>query len=467
MKAYLWLIFAGLVFFSNPCFNLFDFLPDFIGCMLIMSGLSKLRLFDGNFSEARRNAKFLLWISVLKLLLCMWTHNGHSDYVMPFTFIFGVLEIIFMLGLFRNLYLACEYTFMRSGYEGKFKVLNEAFTMSFVFTIVIKAMDFIPHITDILAQDAELDLSHGASFKMPMYTYKIYLTFFCLVCGLILGAVYLYYTARAWIKLARSNEYNSFLREKFTDYTITERDKYIGGKIEKIYFLLTFGCVFIIDFCIDSVNILPTAIGIILVFWASVNASLMCSKRPPVVLFLLTLVSSVADLLYMTQVRMGISFISSAMTYNKQEFSLLSSQKSIAIGSVLSVISFALFTALIFVCISRMKLIFREEKRTVALPMLNFAKALTVVAGVSSCFGKIATCVMGYMATKPEIEEYIFAVERMPESISNELYMNSTFIQTYETINTLGYVFVILSVAVTLVSVLYLLRIRRFTDGEV
>ena len=44
------LILAGLVFFFNPCINLVDIFPDFIGCILISAGLYKLADMEKSFT---------------------------------------------------------------------------------------------------------------------------------------------------------------------------------------------------------------------------------------------------------------------------------------------------------------------------------------------------------------------------------------------------------------------------------
>ena len=99
MRLSLGLIFAGTVFFALPNFNMFDIMPDFIGAILIMSGLSKLQWIDGNFEDARKGAKYLLWVSVLRLVLCIFANGGRADYLVPFAFIVCVLEIMFMMKL--------------------------------------------------------------------------------------------------------------------------------------------------------------------------------------------------------------------------------------------------------------------------------------------------------------------------------------------------------------------------------
>ena len=52
VKGRLFLIFTGLMFFFNPCFNLFDFLPDFIGYMILCSLLVPLGDISDTMGEA-------------------------------------------------------------------------------------------------------------------------------------------------------------------------------------------------------------------------------------------------------------------------------------------------------------------------------------------------------------------------------------------------------------------------------
>ena len=51
MRFNLSLIFAGLLFFFNPCVNMLDLLPDFIGAILIITGLSKMYMYNANFED--------------------------------------------------------------------------------------------------------------------------------------------------------------------------------------------------------------------------------------------------------------------------------------------------------------------------------------------------------------------------------------------------------------------------------
>ena len=296
MRFNLGLVFAGLTFFALPNFNLLDVMPDFIGAILVMAGLSKMYMYDGNFEDAKKSAKFLFWISVLRLALCFFaTSGGKRDYLVPFTFIVCVLEAIYMISFFKGLYLGLEYTLMRSDCDRLIKKVHEAFTMSFIFVIASRILEFAPQICEIYAQDAELDLSAGASFKMSMAQMKMYVLGACLVCGVILGIIYLFVTADAWIKIISDKNYSSFLKDKYENYLIDFREEYMTTKFSLVYFLLTLCFAFWPDIYIDGINLIPSAIGILIITAAILQLCKLCGKGNAVsiVTSLLALVSSV------------------------------------------------------------------------------------------------------------------------------------------------------------------------------
>ena len=103
------LIFAGLIFFFNPCINIFDILPDFIGCILISAGLLRLADVEDRFYSARRIVNRMIPIYILKLFLSVCLTVSWKSGLLPFTFIYSVGEIILNVLLFANLYGGIEY----------------------------------------------------------------------------------------------------------------------------------------------------------------------------------------------------------------------------------------------------------------------------------------------------------------------------------------------------------------------
>lgn len=469
MRRYLGLILAGLMFFALPNFNLLDIMPDFVGAILIMIGLSKMYMYDGNFEDARKSAKFLLWISLLRLVLCVWaTSGGRRDYLVPFTFIICVLEAIYMISLFKGLYLGLEYTLMRADSEKLVKKTNEAFTLSFIFVIVSRVLEFAPQICEIYRQDAELDLSAGASFKMSMAQMAMYVTGVCLICGLILGIIYLFVTADTWIRVIADKNYAPFLGGKYSGYLENSREEFMAGRISTVYFLLTLSFIFFFDFYIDGINLIPTGIGILLMGAASLYLSKLLGKgtAKTVLLSLFALVSSCLSYLFMNRVHLGINYLCSFETYNYREFALLESTRSVYYAALLSGLEFILCTLLLVFTVSEMTRLFALEKRSVAIPMLKLLCVPSVMTFLCSSVLKVLRTVEGHLATNTTVLEYIQNKARITNQKDYLEYMQNPLIAQYEKISSATYFLSFAVVVLVLVCVLYAIRIRRFTEGD-
>ena len=469
MRRNLGLIFAGLVFFANPNFNLFDILPDFIGAILIMTGLSKMYMYDGNFEDARKGAKFLLWISLLRLVLCFFaTSGGRRDYLVPFTFIICVLEAIYMISLFKGLYLGLEYTLMRSDGEGLTKKTNEAFTMSFIFVIGSRILEFAPQICEIYAQDAELDLSAGASFKMSMAQMKMYVFGVCLVCGLILGIIYLFVTADTWIRVIANKNYSPFLGGKYEEYLLNNREEYMASKISTVYFLVTLSFVFFFDFYIDGINIIPSPIGVVLIMAAGLYLEKLVAKGTHLTLVLsfASLISSATSYVFMNKVHLGINYLLSLESYNYENFALLESRSAVFVSLVISAAEFILCSALVLFVLSRARELFSKEKRTVAIPMLKFVSVPSVMTLLSAAVLRVLRTLEGHLATNKVVSAYVQNKAHITSQSEYLEYMQNPLISRYESVNSACYVLSVVTAILAIVCVLYMIRVRRFTEGD-
>ena len=468
MRLYLGLVFAGLTFFALPNFNLLDITPDFIGAILILIGLSKVCAFDDNFKDARKGAKYLLWISVLRLVLCVWANGGHRDYIMPFTFILCVLELIFMISTFRNLYLGLEYTLSRSDCERHLKNTSEAFTMSFLFAIVSRLLEFAPQICDILKVDSELSLSDNVSTMTNIAQMKTYILGTCLVCSLIVGIIYLFITAKAWFGVIADKKYSSFLKEKYDNYLVTEREKHLSLAIERTYLLLVPSVLFVFNFFIDGINIIPTIISAILLFSCVLSLSGFAQKSRKVISSLLCIgciAATFVSYAFMTKIHFGINFLYASESFNSEQFVLLESKMSVFASAVISLVECILLCLLVYVCTKQMSDLFAREKRTVAVPMVGFFRVMVVLSVISSGVRNVLTTLEGHLATNTYVLEYIRNKTVMTKQVY-DAYIQNPLVTEYEAVSTAAYVSSFVSAALVLISVLYIFRLRRFTEGD-
>ena len=95
------LIFVGLLFFFNPYFAVIDVLPDFIGCLLIISGLSRAMLINRVLREARTAFFRLMLVDLVKTGLLMITMSAGATEqptaLLLLAFSASVIELFFLI----------------------------------------------------------------------------------------------------------------------------------------------------------------------------------------------------------------------------------------------------------------------------------------------------------------------------------------------------------------------------------
>ncbi len=97
-------ILAGMIFLFNPHINIIDVLPDVIGYILILHGLSKISDLERNLLSAKNKFLKLAWLSVAKLSCLLILPIFDETLYLIFTFCFGILEAIWMIPAFLDLF---------------------------------------------------------------------------------------------------------------------------------------------------------------------------------------------------------------------------------------------------------------------------------------------------------------------------------------------------------------------------
>lgn len=104
---------AGCVFLLNPTVNLIDVLPDVVGYLLILKGIDKLSDLDGKLYSAKKKLKAAAWIAAVKFLVMFLTPVMDSTWYLLFAFCFGILEMIYGIPAFVELFGGISYLEMR------------------------------------------------------------------------------------------------------------------------------------------------------------------------------------------------------------------------------------------------------------------------------------------------------------------------------------------------------------------
>lgn len=250
------LVLAGLVFFFNPCVELFDVLPDVIGALLIYLGLKKASFTDGYFEDARKISLWLIGIYAVKTAFS-FTLVGYSQNSLPFTFISGVLEIIFVCAFFHKLYAGFEYTTMRCAWGKTPNLTDNVYAVSMLFTVVKCGITFMPEIFEFIKQGEDLDLSANASYTMSVASLKPYATALSIFVQLVTGIVFVYYTVRFFNNIRKDHIYIGYLSEIYKNEIEENRKKHITARVSASCIFLLLCALFTVVLRVEGVDILP------------------------------------------------------------------------------------------------------------------------------------------------------------------------------------------------------------------
>ncbi len=374
------LIFAGLVFFFNPCINLFDIFPDFIGCILISAGLHKLSDVEGRFFSARQISNRLIAIYLSKMFFWVYAFGSWKDGFLPLTFIYAVIEIIMMIGLCSSLYGGIEYTANLHGGDRHLPAISTVSKYTIIFMVIKNALAFLPEAFE-LARPSENDLSYHIDPVVTIADYKQHAVLFFAVLVLILGVYYIMVNYSFFTKLARDKAFCANLQNIY-DTNVTSNEKLVLSRRFRRFFAITTVAAFLtIDFTPDSVNIIPDTICYALLF-----AALLClgvKKKAPIVIGVPLMLVSVVSLIFRSWSDAGVNRIMGYETYNVSRIRLVENGEAIVIAAVLIAVEMLLFVVLVGVSMRRAARLYSDatgDSISVAFPTV----CAGLVAGVSA-----------------------------------------------------------------------------------
>lgn len=106
---------TGMIFLCNPLINIIDILPDFIGLLMIMHGLSKAAEVTDHFGDARDRFARLAILSAVQTCIVFTLPYNSGSYIMLMAFTFNVLSAIFFLPAVSHLFSGFSYAALRTG----------------------------------------------------------------------------------------------------------------------------------------------------------------------------------------------------------------------------------------------------------------------------------------------------------------------------------------------------------------
>lgn len=456
------LVFVGLLFFFNPCVNIFDVFPDVFGAILIYLGLRKQAYIDGYFEDARKLSFYLIFVYFAKLCfsLTIFSNPGNS---LPYTFIASVVELIFLLTFIHKLFSGFEYTLMRS--TGKMDRIrtNEPYAFAMIFSVVKCVGVVVVELFELLTQGGDLDLSANANYYYSLANSKKYAIVLCVFIQLVLGIIYIFMMSGFFRSIKKHPTYLKELSEKYNEDLSVNKSKHISLSLSAGYILMILSVIFVYDLYIEGFDVLPDVfIWVFMLLSFIVMKSAVGYVKLPVVSLVLFAVISI--------VQTGFSAF-----VNPERFIILSEQLSmfeyhssgffksfnaVVVTASISLAIAGIFIIMVYKWICANKLIYQKEllgnhdRKLVTVAILSVLGM--VVKGI--CNTLEAACAV--LAQRSTVASFISDRPVLTEEAMTELISSSQDVATFVSIENAVFVLSLLAIIFVVFSVFNIFALK-------
>ncbi len=336
------LILAGLVLLFNPMIHVIDIIPDIIGFLLIVKGLSKMSFFIGKMEEAKRAFSKLFIIEGLKLFSIVFIPFGSlvphqlGSTLVLLTFVFALLEVIFFIPAVNALFEGID--FVGIAYNGtlvydkgtkkhiaieayikkvdgkpkrRFRIVRmerkieySAKTKRLILSFFIfrNIMTLIPELTEL---DMYQFIGNVSANSHPMTFYKPLLYAVSVICVLVFGIIYIVKTSSFFRCLRRDKPFIEGLRAKYETDILPKKTMFLSIGMKNAIYLMMFAVLMSFVFYIENINIFVgvfSAVSLILVAVRLKDYKLaLCSIPFSVVRAILSVVNAVSEYRYFSE----------------------------------------------------------------------------------------------------------------------------------------------------------------------
>ena len=265
-------VLVGLLFFCNPYFAAVDVLPDFIGCLLIWLGLSRIAPLHSYARDAQSAFLKLAGVDAIKSLLLIAVFSmGYGTAEQPtallvIAFAAGVVELFFLLPALRALFdsffmLASRYdcTALYANPHGGLSKTDSICRLSMIFVVVREIACLLPEIT-ALSTSSFSDSAFDRIYEF-IGIMRLLACVFVALCGLYWVVRLLCY----FRKLHREREMLSQVAESYCAYRTAHPGITVIRRHAVSFALLGAGFLLLTDFYLDFANVIPDHVAGILI----------------------------------------------------------------------------------------------------------------------------------------------------------------------------------------------------------
>ena len=260
-------ILAGLLFFVNPNILVVDLLPDFIGAILLLYGLSHAAEIDERIAYTRKTL-YLLMYAGLGRFLCTFLipiiDAKEYTWFLVFAFCFGLIEACLFCRAMFSLDAGLTFLSLANNQNEIYKNTGgPALGMTVIFTVVKTVFAILPTLTYLVTD-------YGTVTEMQ--TNWTFVMWMLMAINVLIVTVYgiLWYIRmlKFWRPLRCSTFINT-IEDRYQNEYLPNRPLVVYRNMKRAVLLLTVAAIFAVPFRLDGVDVLPDVVTGVAIFFAA------------------------------------------------------------------------------------------------------------------------------------------------------------------------------------------------------
>lgn len=219
-------IIIGMVLLANPCINVIDIFPDFIGMTLILRGLKKISEIDTHAERAREIMTKAMWVSLGKLavmLLSLRANFFDSYMLLVFTLVGGLLDCVFFIPAMKELTAGTEYTRLDITGNSNEVGSDELNVITAVFFVAKGLLTMAPMIPFLFVDETGMIKVGEKKFISPESLVPT-VTAVAAALALIAGVVWVVSVFRYFMPMKRDGELCRGIDEKYSKLILSDKN---------------------------------------------------------------------------------------------------------------------------------------------------------------------------------------------------------------------------------------------------
>ncbi len=270
------------LFFWNPNVNIIDFLPDWIGYILLCTALTKAAWLNENIEAALRTFRTMIFVDMGKWLAILWVFglnvlSERNSSLLLWAFVFAVAELILLIPAYTKLFgglIELGYFYPNTavfGNDKQAKTPTDKIRRATVTFVAIKAvLSVLPEFADL--SNSSYDES-SAFFNIYRHIGTMRTLSFLVV--LVVGVVWAVRMICYWQRVRRDTAFVGGMYEKYSSEIAPKTGRFVRRNFDLVYLLTIIGLCLTVDMRIDYQNLLPDCLAAI----AFAVAFLILQKR--------------------------------------------------------------------------------------------------------------------------------------------------------------------------------------------